>query len=55
MLQALQEIFHLDKNIELLKKSIQDKENAMMVSQTRLETRSRRPNMEACRDNVQHR
>jgi len=45
----------MDKNIELLKKSIQDKEAAMMVSQTRLETRTRRPNMEACRDPPQHR
>ena len=53
--QVLQEIFDMDKNIELLKKSIQDKEAAMMVSQTRLETRTRRPNMEACRDPPQHR
>jgi len=45
----------MDKNIELLKKSIQDKEAAMMVCQTRLETRTRRPNMEACRDPPQHR
>jgi Tektin family len=53
--KVLQEIFDMDKNIELLKKSIQDKEAAMKVSQTRLETRTRRPNMEACRDPVQHR
>jgi len=54
-MQVLQEIFDMDKNIELLKKSIQEKEAAMMVSQTRLETRTRRPNMEACRDPPQHR
>ena len=54
-MQVLQEIFDMDKNIELLKKSIQEKEAAMMVSQTRLETRTRRPNMEACRDQPHHR
>jgi len=45
----------MEKNIELIKKSIQEKELFMKVSQTRLETRTRRPNMEACRDPVQHR
>ena len=45
----------MEKNIELLKKSIGDKEAPMMAAQTRLETRTHRPNIEACRDPVQHR
>nr|WLD15746.1 tektin 3/5A [Platynereis dumerilii] len=53
--QVLQEIFDMEKNIELLKKCIQDKEAPMQVAQTRLATRTRRPNIELCRDPVQHR
>jgi len=53
--QVLQEIFDMEKNIELLKKTIEDKEAPMQVAQTRLATRTRRPNMELCRDPVQHR
>lgn len=53
--KVLQEIFDMEKNIELLKKCIQDKEAPMQVAQTRLATRTRRPNIEACRDPVQHR
>lgn len=53
--QVLQEIFDMEKNIELLKKCIQDKESPMQVAQTRLSTRTRRPNIELCRDSVQHR
>ena len=53
--QVLQEIFDMEKNIELLKKCIQDKEAPMQVAQTRLATRTRRPNVEGCRDPVQHR
>lgn len=45
----------MEKNIELIKKSIGDKEAPMMVAQTRLETRTHRPNVEGCRDPVQHR
>jgi len=48
--RVLQEIFDMEKNIEMLKKAIEDKANPMQVSQTRLETRLRRPNVEACRD-----
>jgi len=55
LLQVLQEIFDMEKNIELIKKSISDKEAPMMVAQTRLETRTHRPNIELCRDPVQHR
>jgi len=53
--KVLQEIFDMEKNIELLKKCIQDKEAPMQVAQTRLATRTRRPNIESCRDPVQHR
>lgn len=53
--KVLQEIFDMEKNIELLKKCTQDKEAPMQVAQSRLATRDRRPNMEACRDPVQHR
>lgn len=52
--KVLQEIHDMEKNIELLKKCIQDKEAPMQVAQTRLSTRTRRPNVEACRDFVQH-
>ncbi|GFO04275.1 tektin-3-like [Plakobranchus ocellatus] len=53
--KVLQEIYDMEKNIELLKKAIQDKEQPMQVAQTRLDTRLRRPNVELCRDPVQHR
>ena len=53
--KVLQEIFDMEKNIELAKKCIGDKEAPMQVAQTRLATRTRRPNVEACRDPVQHR
>lgn len=53
--QVLQEVFDMEKNVELLKKAIQDKEAPMQVAQTRLDTRLRRPNVELCRDPVQHR
>lgn len=53
--KVLQEIFDMEKNIELLKKSIQDKQAPMQVAHTRLDIRIRRPNIELCRDPVQHR
>lgn len=53
--KVLQEIFDMEKNVEFLKKAIQDKEAPMQVAQTRLDTRIRRPNVELCRDPVQHR
>ncbi|XP_025104496.1 tektin-3-like isoform X1 [Pomacea canaliculata] len=53
--KVLQEIFDMEKNIEFLKKSIQDKQAPMQVAQTRLDIRLRRPNVELCRDPVQHR
>lgn len=53
--KVLQEVFDMEKNIELIKKCVQDKEAPMQVAQTRLATRTRRPNVEGCRDPVQHR
>ena len=41
--------------IESLKKALRDKENPLKVAQTRLEERTRRPNVELCRDNPHHR
>ena len=53
--KVLQEIFDVEQNIEFLKKTIADKEAFLQVAQTRLETRTRRPNVEACRDPAMHR
>ncbi|CAF0938084.1 unnamed protein product [Rotaria sp. Silwood1] len=53
--KILQEIFDVEQNIEFLKKTIADKEVFLQVAQTRLETRTRRPNVEACRDPAMHR
>ncbi|CAF4857936.1 unnamed protein product [Rotaria sp. Silwood1] len=53
--KILQEIFDVEQNIEFLKKTIADKEAFLQVAQTRLETRTRRPNVEACRDPAMHR
>lgn len=53
--QTLQEIFQTEMLIETLKKALRDKENPLKVAQTRLEERTRRPNVELCRDNPHHR
>ncbi|KAJ8974178.1 hypothetical protein NQ317_004855 [Molorchus minor] len=45
-----QEIFDLEKHIELLKKAILDKSNPLKVAQTRLEARAHRKEIELCRD-----
>ena len=45
----------MEKNIELIKLCIQEKEAPMQVAQTRLATRTHRPKIESCRDLVQHR
>jgi len=52
--KVLVEIGEQEKNIEDLKKGIEDKMAAMMVAQTRLEARAHRPNVELCRDPVQY-
>ncbi|KAM4795393.1 tektin-1 [Rhinophrynus dorsalis] len=53
--KVMDEISAQEKNIESLKKAIMDKEGPIKVSQTRLETRTLRPNVEQCRDPVQYR
>lgn len=39
--------------IEAIKKAIKDKMAPMRVAQTRLDERTRRPNVELCRDSAQ--
>ncbi|XP_060074860.1 tektin-4-like [Ylistrum balloti] len=48
------EIAQMEKNIDMLRKAIRDKENPMKVSQTRLDNRTFRPGVELCRDPVQY-
>lgn len=48
-----QELFDVEKHIELLRKAILDKSNPLKVAHTRLEVRSHRRNIELCRDNAQ--
>lgn len=50
--QTMQEIFDMERNVSLLRKSIQDKEYPMKVAQTRLDERTRRINVELCNDLV---
>ncbi|KAL3842490.1 hypothetical protein ACJMK2_020496 [Sinanodonta woodiana] len=50
--RTMSEIFDMEKNIELLRKAIQDKEQPMKVAQTRLDERTRRINVELCNDPV---
>lgn len=47
-----QEIFDVEKQIDMLRKAINDKSNPLRVAQTRLEARSHRPDLELCRDNA---
>lgn len=44
-----QEIFDIERNINLLRKAIQDKANPLKVSQTRLEARGHRAGIEQCK------
>lgn len=52
--KVMDEITSQEKNIESLKKAIANKEGPIKVAQTRLETRTLRPNVELCRDPVQY-
>ncbi|KAG4075611.1 hypothetical protein HA402_003436 [Bradysia odoriphaga] len=45
-----QEIFDIERNIDLLRKAIQDKANPLKVAQTRLEARGHRAGLEQCKD-----
>ncbi|NXI50915.1 TEKT5 protein, partial [Chloroceryle aenea] len=48
--KILQEIFQTEDTITLLERSIKAKEYPLKVAQTRLEGRTKRPNVELCRD-----
>lgn len=48
--QVMDEMTKMKENIDMLKRSIYEKEKYMQVAQTRLEKRAYRPNMELCRD-----
>ncbi|XP_040829875.1 tektin-5 [Ochotona curzoniae] len=48
--KTLQEIFQAENTIMLLERSIMAKECPLKVAQSRLECRTRRPNVELCRD-----
>ncbi|XP_072339265.1 tektin-3 [Scyliorhinus torazame] len=51
--KTLQVIFQTELTIESIKRAIRDKEAPLKVAQTRLDERTRRPNVELCRDAVQ--
>lgn len=53
--QILQEIFQAENTIMLLERAIVAKECPLKVAQTRLACRTRRPNVELCRDVSQFR
>ncbi|NWH96027.1 TEKT3 protein, partial [Aegithalos caudatus] len=48
-----QEIFQIETKIQVIQKTIRDKEVQLKVAQTRLDERTRRPNVELCRDAAQ--
>uniref|UniRef100_H0X8L1 Tektin n=1 Tax=Otolemur garnettii TaxID=30611 RepID=H0X8L1_OTOGA len=51
--KTLNEIFQTEMTIESIKKAIKDKTAFLKVAQTRLDERTRRPNIELCRDMAQ--
>lgn len=53
--KVLGEMQEMEKNIQKLQKAIEDKMGPMKLSQTRLDARTGRPNVELCRDPVQYR
>lgn len=44
-----QEIFDIERNIDMLRKAIQDKSNPLKVAQTRFEARGHRAGVEQCK------
>ncbi|XP_017889436.1 tektin-3-like [Ceratina calcarata] len=48
-----QEIFEIEKNLQLMQKAIGDKSSALKVAHTRLESRTHRPAAELCKDYAQ--
>lgn len=53
LLQIQQEIFEIEKNLQLMQKAIADKSSALKVAHTRLESRIHRPEAELCKDYAQ--
>ncbi|NWW53590.1 TEKT3 protein, partial [Pedionomus torquatus] len=53
--KTLQEIFQVEMNVEAIQKAMRDHGPSFKVAQTRLDERTRRPNMELCRDTAQFR
>merc|ERR1711971_973091 len=53
--RVVKQIKEIEENISRLKKAIDDKVLPMKLAQTRLDTRTERPNVELCRDPVQYR
>ncbi|KAM4030998.1 tektin-3 isoform 1-T1 [Anomaloglossus baeobatrachus] len=51
--KTLQEIFQTEMTIDAIRKAIKDKMAPLKVAQTRLDERTRRPNVELCRDIAQ--
>ncbi|XP_062447655.1 tektin-3 [Rhea pennata] len=51
--KTLQEIFQTEMSIEAIRKAIRDKGPPLKVAHTRLDERTRRPNVELCRDSAQ--
>ncbi|KAM6471619.1 tektin-3 isoform 1-T2 [Liasis olivaceus] len=51
--KTLQEIFDTEMTIEAIRKAIREKGPPLKVAQTRLDERTRRPNVELCRDSAQ--
>nr|XP_013816327.1 PREDICTED: tektin-3-like isoform X2 [Apteryx mantelli mantelli] len=51
--KTLQEIFQTEMSIETIRKAIRDKAPPLKVAHTRLDERTRRPNVELCRDSAQ--
>lgn len=49
-----QEIFDIERNIDLLRKAIQDKANPLKVAQSRLEARGHRAGIEQCKYDFQN-
>ncbi|KAM6043982.1 tektin-2 isoform 2-T2 [Theristicus caerulescens] len=52
--QTLEEIAEMEEEIRRLEEDLQRKTQDLKVAHTRLETRTYRPNMELCRDQVQY-
>ncbi|XP_016846786.2 tektin-3 [Anolis carolinensis] len=51
--KTLQEIFETEMSIEAIRKAVRSKSSSLKVAQTRLDERTRRPNIELCRDSAQ--